>query len=529
MFDRELRLKKAVEDDVAHDEEVPESEHALAGGEVAGQARGHRTMSREEAIQTILTAPVSPLPHMEVLRKRFGSQLDSVRAHVGPDVASALSALGAEAAAFGHDVAFSSLTPSVDVVAHELTHVLQQRQGAGKGEESEEAEAEAVERGDDRALGQMAPGGHGVAPQLRKKAVTHTQVDENDLVKAGEAHGALTAAAIASAIAWNDKKWTGSFRAQILAHLRGAEAPAEGAFTEADVEKVAKIQGGAGVADKECDGKVGDTTMAILLHSGLSMTFDDKVKVRPADVQLVFYPGEFEDIEAWKKVAADAAKGHEGDPTFNVYRAMEGKCPPGTGRLYVKWKGNLVEKIDCRGGPPITLKDGTHTADPSQAGTYNLGKGAPVRTSSWYFSQIGWGAKIRERADGEIEVMEVDGKAWKTVTGAGAQLTYAMNRNDFLDDKGELLKTWNKNDFGERGYRIENSPGMFIHTTPIDEQTVLSGGTPVLEHSHGCLHTNPAERQKLEREGFLQGGVTLTIKKYDVHLIPEAMRDKMQG
>ncbi len=382
IFDRELRLKQAGQDDGMEAEEVPASEQALqSNSEVAEQAtkaRGDAAMSRDEAILAMKAAPVIDMPHRAAIEARFGMDLSFVRVHSSA-AASAVRSMGAQAFTFGEDIAFADEAPDLEVVAHEVTHVLQQRGGAKKGVAADEAQADKAESAAGAAevadeLQETKPGGHGLEPEMRKKAVTHAEIPADELAKpAGEA-GVLTDGAAASAIAWNDRKWQGAQRAQILAYLRGAEGEAAGAFTKADVERVAKLQAGAGCSEKECDGKIGDTTMAILLHAGLTLNFEG-VKPKPSDVQLIFYPGEFEDIEAWKQCVKDAAAGHEGDPTFNVYRAMAGHTPQGTGRLYVKYKGNLVEKIDCRGGPAVSVRDGTHTADPSKAGTYTLGAG----------------------------------------------------------------------------------------------------------------------------------------------------------
>jgi hypothetical protein len=516
MFDRELREDSGE----STPEEVPESERSLRG-----------VMDRDAAVATILQAPVGDLPFRAELESRFGTSLEGVRVRVGPEAQAAVRALGAQAATFGHDIAFASTAPSIDLVAHELAHVVQQRSGRAQGVQVDEQQAERAERGDSAAVADVVeetmPGGDGRAPELRKKAVVHDDLDPDQLEKKGEIEaGELSAAQIASAIAWNDRKWQGPQRAQLLGYLRESEA--SGGFGEGDVRKVARLQRGAGCSGPQCDGKIGDTTMAILLHAGFAFAFDEHAKVRASDVQLVFYPGEFEDIAAWKAAAEQATKEGAGDPTFNVYRAVSAIAPPGTGRLYVKHKGNLVDAIDCRGGPPVKLKDGTHTADPSKAGTYTLGAGKSHTTSNWYNSQIPWGAAIRARSDGEIEFQDAAG-SWKTATGESSALKHPMTRTDFVDASGNLVKEWRQNDFGEKAYRVQGSPGLFVHTSPQDEEQVLAGKTPVLSHSHGCLHVNPAERKRLEEEGFLQGGVQLVIKGYDVHLLPKDMRDQMQG
>ena len=76
-------------------------------------------------------------------------------------------------------------------------------------------------------------------------------------------------------------------------------------------------------------------------------------------------------------------------------------------------------------------------------------------------------------------------------------------------------------------WRIEGSPGQLLHTTPVDEEAVLAGKTPKLTTSHGCVHLDPAERAEMSRLGYLQGGVSLTVKAYTEHMLPAELRDMM--
>ena len=73
----------------------------------------------------------SKVPHLKAMEKSFGgADFSGVRAHVGtPQAKAACESLGAEAYAMDGAVAFKSATPSQSLVAHELTHVLQQRGG----------------------------------------------------------------------------------------------------------------------------------------------------------------------------------------------------------------------------------------------------------------------------------------------------------------------------------------------------------------------------------------------------------------
>jgi Domain of unknown function (DUF4157) len=98
------------------------------------------------------------LPHQSALEAGFGVELGGVRAHTDANAAQACSAMGAEAYAYGNDVAFASPSPSRELVAHEVAHVIQQQSGAGPssgvGQAGDRFEAEA-----DRAASTVASGG----------------------------------------------------------------------------------------------------------------------------------------------------------------------------------------------------------------------------------------------------------------------------------------------------------------------------------------------------------------------------------
>jgi Domain of unknown function (DUF4157) len=71
----------------------------------------------------------SALPHGEAIQRSFGRHdVSGIQAHTGGDAAAAAGALGAEAYATGHHVAFAG-TPSLHTAAHEAAHVVQQRGG----------------------------------------------------------------------------------------------------------------------------------------------------------------------------------------------------------------------------------------------------------------------------------------------------------------------------------------------------------------------------------------------------------------
>jgi hypothetical protein len=71
----------------------------------------------------------SSLPHGTTIERLFGRHdVSSIEAHVGADAALASRAIGAEAYATGHHVAFAR-APSLHTAAHEAAHVIQQRGG----------------------------------------------------------------------------------------------------------------------------------------------------------------------------------------------------------------------------------------------------------------------------------------------------------------------------------------------------------------------------------------------------------------
>src|SRR5262245_52941918 len=92
----------------------------------------------------------SPLPYLERMQAAFGDHdLSSIRCQIGGAGADACDAIGAESYATGDRIAFKS-APSEWLVAHEVAHVVQQRQGAsvagGVGEvgDSHEQHADAI-------------------------------------------------------------------------------------------------------------------------------------------------------------------------------------------------------------------------------------------------------------------------------------------------------------------------------------------------------------------------------------------------
>lgn len=113
--------------------------------------------SANELLDAALGEPVQALPHASLLERRFGQPLGWVQVRSGALVREALDALGAQAATRGDTVFLRERSAPLDVVAHEVTHALQGRNGAagsGGGVVAENAPQE-VEAG--AALARTGP------------------------------------------------------------------------------------------------------------------------------------------------------------------------------------------------------------------------------------------------------------------------------------------------------------------------------------------------------------------------------------
>lgn len=73
----------------------------------------------------------SELPFRKEMERAFGQDFSGVKVTIGK--ADQMQSIGAQAATRGDEVVFADATPSKEVVAHELTHVVQNRRGGATG------------------------------------------------------------------------------------------------------------------------------------------------------------------------------------------------------------------------------------------------------------------------------------------------------------------------------------------------------------------------------------------------------------
>jgi len=130
-------------------------QHTVAGGECAGCSKKHTSLQRvprDSEPETRNAEGVPPIVH-DVLRSpgqpldpttrafmepRFGHDFSSVRVHTDGPAAESARAVNALAYTVGHDIVFAAAryAPETDkgrrVLAHELTHIVQQASGAAR-------------------------------------------------------------------------------------------------------------------------------------------------------------------------------------------------------------------------------------------------------------------------------------------------------------------------------------------------------------------------------------------------------------
>lgn len=98
-----------------------------------GIARAERgavaTRDPHAAFDAATAGAAGEIPYRDEMQSRLGADFSSVKAYTGRDLAP----LGARAATRGEQIAFAATSPDKETIAHELTHVLQARQGRAGG------------------------------------------------------------------------------------------------------------------------------------------------------------------------------------------------------------------------------------------------------------------------------------------------------------------------------------------------------------------------------------------------------------
>ncbi len=399
------------------------------------------------------------------MEQAFGTDFSGVKVHTDGQADTLNRSLNSRAFATGQDIFFKQgeynpgSKQGQELLAHELTHVVQQ-----------------------------------------KNAGSQVQKDDSS-------NSVDIPINIENAIKYNNKYWKGQDRVDLLTYLRSISVDKEDKFTNKDIEEIIKFQKKAGISGKGLDGKIGNQTMANLLieykikHSGQSLLKTQR-QFKETDIELEFYPCEFEDERKWEEKYKNA----NGD-----YQKL--KSPKGVGQLYIKIKGKIVDTYDARGGPPYdSFNHGSeHSADPSKPGRYKLGRQKSHVTRSWDRSMIPWGSMVTVDSSRKVTYVKPGQKKSKLVPDKLAN--YILKHPSEYMYSFNVPFKWVDNDFGPHSWRIKGSPGLFIHTTPQSEKK-KNDPDYKLAISHGCIHIKPTDRDEMMKKGYLsdQGGATIVIK-----------------
>ena len=176
------------------------------------------------------------------------------------------------------------------------------------------------------------------------------------------------------------------------------------------------------------------------------------------------------------------------------------------------------------------------------AGTYVVQSFAPYQTKTWQWSRLAWGTPLRVEGDNRLLFYDARTDKWRRVDEVIPEVTLADIRERFLalykdgkdsDDRWRydrdgdgIPDQWIFNDFGPYALRYfvdrnrnrtldagESLMGEMIHTTVEDEAHSLRGMSVALQHSHGCIHIRPADREGMVRAGAFRRGTLLIVHK----------------
>ncbi len=172
---------------------APEQERATTGGpDEAGQGVGDVA----SAVRLARTGQRIGVPHRDTVEAKVGHDLSMLQVFTGPAAAQACAMIGAEAFTFGNTLAFSSTTPPLPTVMHEVTHALQQggHRMVGDGavpddvrlsssDDAAEQEATAAENERDHGAGDGAVGQQIAAESLPAEAMVARKPKATDFCK----------------------------------------------------------------------------------------------------------------------------------------------------------------------------------------------------------------------------------------------------------------------------------------------------------------------------------------------------------
>lgn len=219
-------------------------------------------------VHEVLSSPGRPLDSTAraYMEPRFGHEFGHVRIHTDQRAAESAQAIQANAYTVGHDIVFGSdrYQPTTNegkrLLAHELTHVVQQGSHAAQSSGLTLETSQALEREADNVADQTVQG-RSVAVQ---SSSTGLQMLQRDLVTpppavAPAAQPDLTEAQIRTAIAFNKARFNEA-NTRIIQTILGG--PVTGTWTEDNIVAIAATQEEYGLKK---DGMVGNDTFRFIV------------------------------------------------------------------------------------------------------------------------------------------------------------------------------------------------------------------------------------------------------------------------
>jgi hypothetical protein len=216
---------------------------------------------------------------------------------------------------------------------------------------------------------------------------------------------------------------------------------------------------------------------------------------------------------------------------------------PGDKILVYLVEGKVKLKAEAWGGPSKRQRrrPGERiAAGPTSPGTFIIDHIESYRTSTWDWSRVRWGTRIRmsQRRFEQAEY-ELSSGRWASLTrDFGWSVEDIKAAHKALYGHRKFPDRWIFNDFGPiavRYYRDRNANrkrdaseplmGQMIHTTPDNEAqwTRYPEDTSKvnLVPSHGCIHVKPIDRDAFLEAGAFRPGMTLIVFRYDEHFAGE--------
>ncbi len=137
------------------------------------------------------SGPGQPVPFRDEMERAFGEDFSSVKAHLGQR--EAMSRIGAQAATQGDSIAFATSNPDRTLVAHELAHVVQGREGriglsAPAASHGVSNPSDSLEREAEATAAQVAAGGTAPGAAARASAIAEAPVHRPAVSSGGIIH-----------------------------------------------------------------------------------------------------------------------------------------------------------------------------------------------------------------------------------------------------------------------------------------------------------------------------------------------------